>query len=163
MPDIGAFLWPNAVAVIGASADESILRGRIMYVMLQHKFKGNVYPISRSSDEIFGLKTYATIEDVPERVDHSGLTGQSAVRTCLSNGIERRARGPDAQHECPAPDRTRRSKPGCVGRKHVAAAIVSSGSGRKRASRRSVRRSPSSDPSMKQPRMALRVAVSAPS
>ena len=69
MPDLKAFLSPNAVAVIGASDNADILRGRIMKVMMGHDFKGEIYPISRSSDEVFGLKAYPTIGDVPGHVD----------------------------------------------------------------------------------------------
>ena len=69
MPDIGALLSPNAVAIIGAAPDEEMLRGRILYVMKQHPFAGAIYPVSRSHDEVQGLKAYPSIEDLPERVD----------------------------------------------------------------------------------------------
>ena len=69
MPDIGALLSPNAVAVIGAAPDDAILRGRILHVMMQHPFAGAVYPVSRSFDEVQGLKAYPSIEALPERVD----------------------------------------------------------------------------------------------
>jgi acyl-CoA synthetase (NDP forming) len=69
MADIGALLWPNAVAVIGASPDEEILRGRIIHVMRQHPFAGAIYPISRSHKEVQGLKAYPSLADLPERVD----------------------------------------------------------------------------------------------
>jgi acyl-CoA synthetase (NDP forming) len=69
MADLSALLWPNAVAVIGASPDEHILRGRILYVMRQHPFAGAIYPISRSHQEVQGLKAYPSIADLPERVD----------------------------------------------------------------------------------------------
>ena len=69
MPNIGALLSPATVAVIGASTDDSILRGRIMMILTSHDYKGRIYPISRRHDEVFGLKAYASIADVPERVD----------------------------------------------------------------------------------------------
>ncbi len=69
MPDIGALLSPSTVAVVGAASDPHILRGRIMHVMGGHPFKGRVYPVSRSSDEVMGLKAYKTISDLPEVVD----------------------------------------------------------------------------------------------
>ena len=69
MPDLSALLWPNVVAVIGASPEPNILRGRIMEVMTSHDFKGTIYPISRSHEEICGLRCYPSIDKVPERVD----------------------------------------------------------------------------------------------
>ncbi len=69
MPDLSALLWPDVVAVIGASPEPHILRGRIMEVMLSHDYKGTVYPISRSHDEIHGRRCYSSIDKVPEQVD----------------------------------------------------------------------------------------------
>ena len=69
MPDLSAFLSPTSVAVIGAAPDPHILRGRIMQVMGCHDFAGRVYPVSRSHDEIMGLKAYPSIDAVPEPVD----------------------------------------------------------------------------------------------
>ena len=69
MPDLSALLSPETVAVIGASPDHDTLRGRIMKVMGCHDFAGRIYPVSRSHGEIDGRKTYASISEVPERVD----------------------------------------------------------------------------------------------
>ena len=69
MPDLSALLWPNAVAVIGASPEPHILRGRIMEVMMSHAFAGNIYPISRSHEEILGRRCYPSIDKAPEQVD----------------------------------------------------------------------------------------------
>ena len=69
MPEIGALLNPRSVAIIGASPDETRLRGRLPSVMLMHPYPGNLYPVSRSHDEIMGLKAWPAIGDVPEAVD----------------------------------------------------------------------------------------------
>jgi len=69
MPDIGALLSPSSVAVVGASTDEAILRGRIMTILTSHGYAGQIYPISRRHDSVAGLKAYTRIADVPERVD----------------------------------------------------------------------------------------------
>jgi acyl-CoA synthetase (NDP forming) len=44
VPDIGKLLWPRSVAVIGASSDTSLLRGRILEIMKSHAFGGSIYP-----------------------------------------------------------------------------------------------------------------------
>lgn len=69
MPDIRALLWPKNVAVVGASNDIHTLRGRIMKVMLGHQFAGEIYPVSRSLDEVQGLKAYPSIADIGVPVD----------------------------------------------------------------------------------------------
>ena len=69
MPDLSALLWPKAIAVISASPDPHILRGRLMTVITSHDFKGKIYPISRSHDEVMGMQCYRSIEEVPDQVD----------------------------------------------------------------------------------------------
>jgi len=69
MPDIGALLWPRNVALIGASADAESLRGRIMGIMRSHAFAGQIWPVSRSSAEVMGLKAYRSVEELPGPAD----------------------------------------------------------------------------------------------
>jgi len=63
--DIGKLLWPKSVAVIGASSDTRGLRGRILEIMKGHPFSGPIYPVSRSSTEVQGLKTYPSVGELP--------------------------------------------------------------------------------------------------
>lgn len=92
MPDLNALLWPNTVAVIGASPDPHIIRGRIMNMLGCHPFPGTLYPISRSHDEINGLKTYRSVADTPEKVDLAILVIPAAnvpdaLEECGANGV----------------------------------------------------------------------------
>lgn len=69
MPDLSALLSPRSIAVVGASPDVSILRGRTLKVMLRHPYVGKVYPISRSHREVQGLVAYTAVDQIPERID----------------------------------------------------------------------------------------------
>src|SRR5579885_3805944 len=69
MPDIGKMLWPQSLAVVGASSDLHGLRGRILEIILSHPYPGKVYPVSRSAGEVQGLKAYASVDALPEPVD----------------------------------------------------------------------------------------------
>lgn len=69
MPDIAKLLSPKSLAVVGASADTSGLRGRILEVILSHPYAGQVYPVSRSAADVQGLKAYPSVEALPEPVD----------------------------------------------------------------------------------------------
>jgi len=66
---LGALLSPRTVAVIGASPDLRIFRGRTLHVMLGHPYAGRIYPVSRSHAEIQGLRAYPSVADIPEPVD----------------------------------------------------------------------------------------------
>jgi len=67
--DIGKLLWPNAVAVVGASADTHGLRGRLVEIMRSHPFAGRIYPVSRSATEVQGLKAYPSVDALPQPAD----------------------------------------------------------------------------------------------
>src|SRR5262245_25761460 len=69
MADIGKMLWPQSVAVVGASSDVQGLRGRILQTILSHPFAGRVYPVSRSATEVQGVKAYPSVDILPEPAD----------------------------------------------------------------------------------------------
>lgn len=69
VPDIGKFLWPKSLAVVGASSDLHSLRGRILEIIRSHPFTGKVYPVSRSASEVQGLKAYPSVNALPEPPD----------------------------------------------------------------------------------------------
>ena len=69
MPDIAKLLWPKSVAVVGASSDTRILRGRVFEIIRGHPFAGEIYPVSRSAAEVQGVKAYPSIEALPQPAD----------------------------------------------------------------------------------------------
>ncbi len=71
MPDLDALLSPRSIAIIGASPDHGIIRGKIQHVLQHRGFPGAIHPISRSHAEVQGRRAHASIAEVPERVDHA--------------------------------------------------------------------------------------------
>jgi acyl-CoA synthetase (NDP forming) len=69
VPDLGPLLSPRAIAVIGASPDTGIIRGRVLHTLIARGYPGAIYPVTRSHGEVHGLKAYASVEDVPGPVD----------------------------------------------------------------------------------------------
>jgi acetate---CoA ligase (ADP-forming) len=69
VPDIGKLLWPQSVAVVGASSDTHGLRGRILEILRSHPFAGKIYPVSRSASEVQGLKAYPSVDALPQPAD----------------------------------------------------------------------------------------------
>jgi acyl-CoA synthetase (NDP forming) len=69
MSDIGRLLFPQSVAVVGASSDVQGLRGRILQTILSYPFAGRVYPVSRSATEVQGVKAYPSVDTLPEHTD----------------------------------------------------------------------------------------------
>jgi len=66
---ISRIVYPESVAVIGASEDVRKFGGRIFSALTHHRFQGRLYPINPSRDQVFGVRSYPAIEQVPEHVD----------------------------------------------------------------------------------------------
>jgi acetyl coenzyme A synthetase (ADP forming)-like protein len=60
---------PNAVAVIGASAEDGKIGNSVMKNLINGGFAGEIYPINPKADEILGKKAYKSIGEVPGEVD----------------------------------------------------------------------------------------------
>lgn len=69
MPDLDALLTPRSIAVIGASPDAQIIRGKLQHVLQARGFPGRLYPVSRSHAVVQGLRAYPSVADIPEAVD----------------------------------------------------------------------------------------------
>src|SRR5438552_11241516 len=60
---------PDAVAVIGASAEEGKIGNSVMKNLINGGYKGEIYPIHPKADEIMGRKAYKSVKDVPGKID----------------------------------------------------------------------------------------------
>jgi acyl-CoA synthetase (NDP forming) len=91
MPDLRPLLSPDSVAIIGASADQS-LRGRLTHQLIEHGFPGRIYPVTRSQGEVLGYQAYASVADLPEAPDLAVILVPaahvvSAIAQCAARGI----------------------------------------------------------------------------
>lgn len=77
--DLSALLWPKSVAIIGASADPRSIRGRPLEYLLQRKYAGAIYLVSRTSSELRGMKVYPSMQSLPERVDLALIAVRAAA------------------------------------------------------------------------------------
>ena len=60
---------PQAVAVIGASAEDGKIGNSVMKNLINGGYKGAIYPIHPKADEILGYKAYKSVKDVPGVID----------------------------------------------------------------------------------------------
>jgi acetyl coenzyme A synthetase (ADP forming)-like protein len=60
---------PDAVAVIGASAETGKIGNSVMKNLINGGYKGAIYPINPSADTIMGLKAFKSVKDVPGEID----------------------------------------------------------------------------------------------
>jgi acyl-CoA synthetase (NDP forming) len=69
MPDLTPLLWPRAIAIIGASDNKDIIRGRLLHVLQLRGYPGKIFPVTPSRDEVQGLRAYPSVAALPEPVD----------------------------------------------------------------------------------------------
>jgi len=67
--DMNRIMKPDAVAVIGASGETGKIGNSVMKNLINGGYKGKIYPINPSADEIMGLKAYKSVKDVPGNID----------------------------------------------------------------------------------------------
>ena len=60
---------PDAVAVIGASAEAGKIGNSVMKNLINGGYQGKLYPIHPKADEIMGHKAYPSVKDVPGDID----------------------------------------------------------------------------------------------
>jgi acetyl coenzyme A synthetase (ADP forming)-like protein len=60
---------PEAVAVIGASAENGKIGNSVMKNLINGGYQGAIYPIHPSATEILGKKAYKSVKDVPGVID----------------------------------------------------------------------------------------------
>lgn len=60
---------PDAVAVVGASTDETKRGHQAIATLQEEGYEGDIYPVNPTEKEIRGLKVYSTVSEIPGRVD----------------------------------------------------------------------------------------------
>ncbi|MFH1151173.1 MAG: CoA-binding protein [Actinomycetota bacterium] len=69
MSALEKFFCPGSVAVVGASRTPGKAGHTIVRNILEFGFRGDIYPVNPGCEEILGLRSYASIGDLPGPVD----------------------------------------------------------------------------------------------
>ncbi|KMK64891.1 acetate--CoA ligase family protein [Puniceibacterium sp. IMCC21224] len=87
-----ALFAPRAVALVGASSNPAKNAARPLRYLHRHGFQGRIFPVNPSVSEIDGTRCYASLDDLPEVVDHAFvMVGADrvadAIRDCARVGV----------------------------------------------------------------------------
>lgn len=90
---LDAIFAPRTVAVIGASERPGSVGRTILWNLVSNPFGGTVFPVNPKRSNILGIKTYASIEAVPEQVDLAVIVTPAAtvpgvIRECVAAGVK---------------------------------------------------------------------------
>ncbi|MBC8314981.1 MAG: acetate--CoA ligase family protein [Bacteroidales bacterium] len=67
--DLSYFLSPRTIAIIGASENFTSISGKPLHFLLEHDYKGKIFPVNPKYDTLGGIKCYKSVLDIPEPVD----------------------------------------------------------------------------------------------
>ncbi len=81
-------LYPNTVAVIGASRSPDKVGGAIMKNLIEGGFRGTLVPVNPSATEVFGVKAYKSLADFGGQIDLSVVVvGVKDVKAAVESSI----------------------------------------------------------------------------
>jgi acyl-CoA synthetase (NDP forming) len=88
-----AIFNPGSVAVIGASDNPGKLGSHVMKSLIQGRYPGKIYPVNPGKDEIFGIRTYPSLSQVPDAVDLSIIVLPAEqvpkiIKECHEKGVK---------------------------------------------------------------------------
>jgi len=90
---LDAIFAPRAVAVIGATEKAGSVGRAILWNLISNPFGGTVYPVNPKRPNVLGIRTYPTIEAVPEPVDLAVVvtpapTVPRVIGECVEAGVK---------------------------------------------------------------------------
>ncbi len=85
--------FPKTHAVIGASNSMTKFGGRFIRTQINFGYKGKFFPVNRDEPEIFGMKAYPRVTDIPEPVDFATILVPAPIvprvlEECLAKGVK---------------------------------------------------------------------------
>lgn len=92
LESLNRMFYPKGVAVIGASANPKKMGYHALKSLMNSHFKGCIYLVNPKHAELFGLKAYSSITDVPDPVDLAVVAvpstqAPSVIAECGKRGI----------------------------------------------------------------------------
>ena len=88
------FLYPESVAVVGASRNPLRPNHNLVANLAKLGFQGKVYPVNPETDEIAGLKSYPDLKSIPGPIDLAVIAvpynlAPSLLQEAMERGIKR--------------------------------------------------------------------------
>ncbi|HOO57040.1 MAG TPA: acetate--CoA ligase family protein [bacterium] len=86
--------YPESIAVIGVSESATNFGKNIVKNLLDFQFDGKIYPVGQKEGQVFGLKIYQNIDDIPGKVELAVFLIPAKIvpemmRNCAKKGIKR--------------------------------------------------------------------------
>jgi acyl-CoA synthetase (NDP forming) len=86
-------LYPESVAVAGASASPDKFGHRVLFNIINNGFEGRVYPVNPRESSVLGLDCFPSVAEIPGEVDLAVITVPTAgvkqvLQDCIWKGVK---------------------------------------------------------------------------
>lgn len=88
--ELQAAIYPESVAIVGASTDPSKMGYRIVRGLVEMGFDGQIFPVNRSNAEICGLQTVPSVDDLPNDIDSAIVAVPAATVPTVLDALAQR-------------------------------------------------------------------------
>ena len=91
--ELDYFFHPKSIAVVGASEVPTSFGTRYIKALVDFGFKGNLYAVNHSGNEVNGYKIYRKVTDIPDYVELATIVVAARfvpdiLRDCLKKGVK---------------------------------------------------------------------------
>ena len=91
--DLDVFFQPGSVAVIGATERAGHVGRTVLWNLISSPFGGTVYPINSKRSSVLGIKAYANLAAVPDKVELAVIVTPAAtvpgvIQECIDAGVQ---------------------------------------------------------------------------
>lgn len=102
---LAPLLAPGSIALIGASPKPDSAGNTIVRMPLASGYRGRLYPVNQAYETVEDLACYASLGDLPERVDHAVIClANGRVEAALAEAIRHGARAATIFANCILPE-----------------------------------------------------------
>jgi acetyl coenzyme A synthetase (ADP forming)-like protein len=91
-PTLERLFQPSSVALIGASKEEGKLGHEILRNLIEAGCQATLYPVNPKAEQILGLKTYPSVDSIPDKVDMAVIVVPASavpgiMEQCAKKGV----------------------------------------------------------------------------
>jgi acetyltransferase len=87
------FFKPDSIAIVGATNNPLKMNYRVLQNLVNLSYKGKIYPVNPKTKEILGIRAFARLQDIPDKIDLvvsavPALKTIKIVKDCCEVGIK---------------------------------------------------------------------------
>lgn len=88
LSSLESLIAPKSIAVVGASADDTKIGGRLLRYLRQFGYQGSIYPVNHNGGAIAGLPVFRNVAEIPCPVDLAILAVPAAATVAAARECE---------------------------------------------------------------------------